>query len=75
MNEAGLRLAKRDGAVTLPELAARGMAYDAVFGLIAESLNLASRNERVSPEALLRRFDPRRLPRTPWVVIPRVLGV
>jgi glutamyl-tRNA synthetase len=75
VNEAGLRLAKRDGAVTLPELAARGMESDAVLGLIAESLNLASRSERVSPEALLRRFDPQRLPRTPWVVIPRVLGV
>jgi glutamyl-tRNA synthetase len=70
---AGQRLAKRDGAVTLPELAARGMESDAVLGLIAESLNLASRSERVSPEALLRRFEPRRLPRTPWVVIPEKL--
>jgi hypothetical protein len=38
-----------------------------------ESLNLASRSERLLPEALLRRFDPRRLPRTPWVVIPEEL--
>jgi glutamyl-tRNA synthetase len=75
VNQAGQRLAKRDGAVTLTELAARGMDSDAVLCLIAESLNLASRSEQVSPEVLLRGFDPRCLPRTPWVVIPRAPGV
>jgi glutamyl-tRNA synthetase len=70
VNAAGQRLAKRDGAVTLPELAARGLEPAAVLGLIAESLNLAARGERVSPDALLQRFDPGRLPREPWVVIP-----
>ena len=65
VNAAGRRLAKRDGAVTLPELAARGMEPDAVLGLIAESLDLAvSLANGVSPDALLRdRFDPGRLPR------------
>jgi glutamyl-tRNA synthetase len=72
VNETGRRLAKRDGAVTLPELAARGMDPEAVLGLIAESLDLASPGERASPDALLRRFDPGRIPRTPWVVIPGV---
>jgi glutamyl-tRNA synthetase len=41
-----------------------------VLGLIADSLELASPGERVSPDALLERFDPERLPRSPWVVIP-----
>jgi glutamyl-tRNA synthetase len=68
VNAAGQRLAKRDGAVTLAELAARGMEPVAVLDLIAESLNLAAGGERVSPDALLQRFDPGRLPRGPWVV-------
>jgi glutamyl-tRNA synthetase len=68
VNAAGLRLAKRDGAVTLPELAAQGMEPGRVLGLIAESLDLASPGEHVSLDALLGRFDPGRLPRHPWVV-------
>lgn len=70
VNVDGRRLAKRDGAVTLPDLAARGIESTAVLGLIADSLDLASPGERVSPDALLERFDPERLPRSPWVVIP-----
>jgi glutamyl-tRNA synthetase len=73
VNETERRLAKRDGAVTLHELALRGKEPDAVLGLIAESLNLAARGERVSPDALLRRFDPGQVPRRPWVVIPQKL--
>jgi glutamyl-tRNA synthetase len=68
VNTAGQRLAKRDGAVTLPQLAALGIGPDAVLGLIAESLDLASPGESISPEVLLARFDPGRLPRKPWVV-------
>src|SRR5829696_4202769 len=68
VNAAGRRLAKRDGAVTLPELAAEGMEPGRVLGLIAESLDLASPGEHVSLDALLGRFDPGRLPRHPWVV-------
>jgi glutamyl-tRNA synthetase len=71
VNAAGQRLAKRDGAVTLRDLAALGIESSAVLGLIAESLNLASPGERVLPDALLGRFDLRRLPRRPWVVVPR----
>jgi glutamyl-tRNA synthetase len=70
VNPAGQRLAKRDGAVTLPELAARGVPPSEVLGLIAESLELASPGERVSPDVLLRRFDAEVLPRTPWTVTP-----
>jgi glutamyl-tRNA synthetase len=68
VNAAGRRLAKRDGAVTVPQLAAQGMEPGRVLGLIAESLDLASPGEHVSLDALLGRFDPGRLPRHPWVV-------
>ena len=70
VNAAGERLAKRDGAVTLPDLAALGIESSAVLGLIAESLDLASPGERVSVDRLLERFDPALLPREPWVVVP-----
>ncbi len=70
VNAQGQRLAKRDGAVTLAELAAEGMGPDAVLGLIAESLHLGAQDERITLDAMLERFDPDRLPRTPWVVIP-----
>lgn len=70
VNAEGGRLAKRDGAVTLPDLAALGIESTGVLGLIAESLDLASPGERVSPDRLLERFDPALLPREPWVVVP-----
>lgn len=70
VNAAGQRLAKRDGAVTLPALAARGLEPAMVLGLIAESLKLASPGEGITPEVLLQRFDPERFPRRPWVIIP-----
>jgi glutamyl-tRNA synthetase len=72
VNAEGARLAKRDGAVTLPELAAVGLEPKTVLGLIAVSLDLASPGEQASPEALLGRFDPERLPRRPWLVSPGV---
>jgi glutamyl-tRNA synthetase len=71
VNAEGRRLAKRDGAVTLPDLAALGMEPSSVLGLIAVSLDLASPGEGVTPEILLQRFDPERLPRSPWVVMPK----
>jgi glutamyl-tRNA synthetase len=70
VNAESRRLAKRDGAVTLPQLAAEGMDAGAVLGLIAESLDLAEPGERVSLDAVLDRFNPARLPREPWVVFP-----
>ena len=40
-----------------------------------EVMGLADRGETVTPELLLRRFDPRELPREPWIVRPdRLLG-
>jgi glutamyl-tRNA synthetase len=70
VNVEGRRLAKRDGAVTLSQLAAMSVRPDAVLGLIAESLDLATPDEPVSLDAMLARFDPDRLPLSPWVVVP-----
>lgn len=70
LNPAGQRLAKRDGAVTLADLAVRGRSPGHVLSDLAASLELGTSGESVTPGALLRRFDPRRLPRTPWIVEP-----
>jgi glutamyl-tRNA synthetase len=63
----GERLSKRDGAVTLGDLAGLGESPGAVRSRIATSLGLAAAGESVSIGALLARFDPDRLPREPWV--------
>jgi glutamyl-tRNA synthetase len=60
----GRRLAQRDGAVTLPDLAAIGVGPTAVLALIADSLGLPA-PRRI--EDLLSSFDPSTLPRDPWV--------
>ena len=67
LNAAGQRLAKRDGAVTLEDLAAAGHDAADVLGAMASSLGLAEVGERVDPALLLTRFNPARLPREPWV--------
>jgi glutamyl-tRNA synthetase len=68
VNPAGQRLAKRDGAVTLTQLAAIGIGPQAVLGLLAVSLGLARPGEAVTIGDLVDRFDPGRLPREAWVV-------
>jgi glutamyl-tRNA synthetase len=75
VNLRGQRLAKRDGAVTLADLAALGVSPGEVLSRLATSLGLAEAGERVDAATLLARFDPERLPREPWVVIPDGLGV
>lgn len=66
----GRRLAKRDGAVTLEDLAPLGWAPAAVLEVILASLGLPGG----SLEAALTAFDPDRLPRNPWVVDPTDLS-
>lgn len=66
----GARLAKRDGAVTLSDLAAAGVEPARVRSLLAASLGLAAPAERVGMAELLARFDPAALPREPWVWRP-----
>ncbi len=68
VNADGVRLAKRDRAVTLAELAAAGRSPAQVVAWIGSSLGLCRPDEPVTPQLLLDRFDPARLPRTPWVV-------
>lgn len=63
VNSEGARLAKRDGAVTLGDLAAVGVPPDAVRRMILESLNLPG----ASLEGALPEFDPAALPHDPWV--------
>lgn len=70
VNRDGKRLAKRDGAVTLADLASHGVAPAAVLTRLAASLDLADPGEPVTLATLLDRFDPTALPRTPWVVVP-----
>ncbi len=63
LNADGVRLAKRDGAVTLADLAAAGVTADRVRDLLLASLGLP-------PGPLgnaLAAFDPASLPREPWV--------
>ncbi|MBU8868222.1 tRNA glutamyl-Q(34) synthetase GluQRS [Paenarthrobacter aromaticivorans] len=63
VNHDGVRLAKRDGAVTLGDLAALGVTAVSVRDLLLESLGLpAGSLQDAVPE-----FDPRRLPRERWV--------
>lgn len=73
LNSEGRRLAKRDGAVTLTDLAPRGWTPDRVLSLLAASLGLAERGEPVTTSDLLDRLDPGRLPRDPWIVRPAQL--
>lgn len=61
LNEAGVRLAKRDGAVTLAEI-----GVPQALAQIAGSLGHSAR----TVEDMLGEFDPRHLPRTPWVYRP-----
>ena len=63
VNHDGVRLAKRDGAVTLGDLAAVGVPAVCVRDLLLESVGLPAG----SLQDALPEFDPRRLPREPWV--------
>lgn len=63
VNHDGVRLAKRDGAVTLGDLAAVGIPAERVRDLILESLQLPA-----APLLdALPHFTPQNVPMTPWV--------
>lgn len=62
----GSRLAKRHGAVTLADLAARGVSAGDVCARLAASIGIATEGRSVLAVDLLDRFDPDRIPRTPW---------
>ncbi|MDN5854016.1 MAG: tRNA glutamyl-Q(34) synthetase GluQRS [Actinomycetia bacterium] len=64
LNVRGQRLAKRDGSVTMADLAEEGIGPSGVVGRIARSLRMEGR----TPGEMLDEFDPVRLPAEPWVV-------
>ena len=64
----GERLAKRHGAVTLGDLAAGGRPAGSVLTVLAASLGLAERDERVTARELVERFSWEVLPRERWTV-------
>jgi glutamyl-tRNA synthetase len=64
----GSRLAKRHGAVTLADLAGRGVSAGDVCGRLAVSLGIDTGGRAVLASDLLDRFDPDRLPATPWLL-------
>ncbi|MFI7483672.1 tRNA glutamyl-Q(34) synthetase GluQRS [Kocuria sp. M1R5S2] len=68
LNPEGKRLAKRDGAVTLAELAAAGHGPAEVMGWIGLSLRLPGRVR--TAQDVLAVFDEDVLPREPWLVDP-----
>ncbi|MFT3716304.1 MAG: tRNA glutamyl-Q(34) synthetase GluQRS [Gordonia sp. (in: high G+C Gram-positive bacteria)] len=70
LNADGVRLSKRDGAVTLEDLQGVGAGPDAVVGMIAESLRMSG----TTAADLLPRFDPAALPREPWIFTPPPAG-
>lgn len=66
VNAAGRRLAKRDGAVTLADLAAAGLDAATVLTLLGASLELCADDEPVTPAGLLARFDPATVAHGRW---------
>lgn len=76
LNEEGKRLAKRDGAVTLPQLQEAGATIPEVLGWIAASIPVLDDSGRPhearvpvpDASAILERFDPALMSREPWVV-------
>ncbi|MGG5752689.1 tRNA glutamyl-Q(34) synthetase GluQRS [Zafaria sp. Z1313] len=70
LNREGRRLAKRDGSVTLADLARDGVGAAGVRGLLLDSLGLPD-----APLAeLADAFDPGSLPREPWLYPPLTAG-
>ncbi|WHU57469.1 tRNA glutamyl-Q(34) synthetase GluQRS [Trueperella pyogenes] len=61
LNREGVRLAKRDGAVTLSELSGFGWTPDDVRALLLSSLGLA-------PGASVAEFVPESIPKQPWIL-------
>ncbi|MFW0178490.1 tRNA glutamyl-Q(34) synthetase GluQRS [Rothia sp. P7208] len=81
LNSAGQRLAKRDGAVTIPELYRQGVSIDEIGRLIASSIplpRLGPQNGGLLPKnasEMLTVFSPQLIRQQPWVVIdPFVKG-
>lgn len=76
LNEEGKRLAKRDGAATLPQLREAGVEIPTILGWIAASIPVYNADGSAhsadvpvpNAAAILERFDPARMASEPWVV-------
>lgn len=76
LNKEGKRLAKRDGAVTLPQLREAGVEIPTILGWIAASIPVYDADGSAhsadvpvpNAAAILERFDPARMATEPWVV-------
>jgi glutamyl-tRNA synthetase len=68
LGPSGERLAKRHGAVTLPDRLGRGETPAEVLAFLASSLNLCRPSERPTATELAGRFDPSKLPTEPLVL-------
>ena len=76
LNTEGKRLAKRDGAVTLPQLREAGVEVPTILGWIAASIPVYNADGSAhsadvpvpNAAAILERFDPALMSREPWVV-------
>lgn len=64
----GARLAKRHGAVTLVDLAARGHTPGDVCARLAMSIGINTNGQAVMAGDLLDDFDVTRIPKRPWVL-------
>lgn len=64
----GERLSKRHGAISMQDMAVGGIGSDDVRAMLAESLGLATAEERPTMVDLLEGFDPDHLPRQPWIL-------
>lgn len=62
----GSRLAKRHGAVTLDDLAARGVGVAQVLARLGASLGLCAADDDVRADDLVERFAIERVPTAPW---------
>lgn len=76
LNTEGKRLAKRDGAVTLPQLREAGVEIPRILGWIAASIPVYNADGSAhsadvpvpNAAAILERFEPARMATEPWIV-------
>ena len=68
VNSGGQRLAKRDGAITLRQLAEHGVDARQTLSLLGCSLGFCTSGESVTAKEILGRFAVERLPTKPWIV-------
>lgn len=73
LNPRGQRLAKRDGAISIAELRARGVRPERLVGWLAHSAGLRPTQREAKPHELVSAFTLSALPRTPIRVDPDAL--